>query len=174
MPIPILSIVGKSGSGKTTLLEKLIAELKRRHYRVATVKHHAHSSFEIDYPGKDTWRHAQAGSDIVIIAAPDKIASIRKLERELTLDEIVGKITGVDIILTDGYKRARKPALEVVRAENGLELISNPEMLVAVASDAPLTVDVPQFSLDDACRIVDWVERKFLFPPKSGDYNSPR
>ena len=82
MTIPILSIVGKSGSGKTTLLEKLIAELKRRGYRVATIKHHAHPGFEIDQPGKDTWRHAQAGSDHVVIAAPDKIASIRRLERD--------------------------------------------------------------------------------------------
>lgn len=161
MTIPILSIVGKSGSGKTTLLEKLIAELKRRGYRVATIKHHAHPGFEIDQPGKDTWRHAQAGSDHVVIAAPDKIASIRRLEHELTLDEIAATIIDVDIILTDGFKRAGKPALEVARAENGMDLVSERDKLVAVATDGQLAVAVPQFGLDDIARIVDWVVMKF-------------
>ena len=77
--IPVVCLVGRSGVGKTTLLEKLIPELKRRGYRVATVKHHSRPGFEIDRPGKDTWRHAQAGSDHVIIAAPDRVASIRRL-----------------------------------------------------------------------------------------------
>jgi molybdopterin-guanine dinucleotide biosynthesis protein B len=162
MTTPILSIVGKSGSGKTTLLEKLIAELKRRGYRVATIKHHAHPGFEIDHPGKDTWRHAQAGSDHVVIAAPDKIASIRRLERELSLDEIAATITDVDIILTDGFKRAGKPALEVVRAENGLELVSAPEALVAVATDTRLAVAVLQFDLDETVKIADWIGATFL------------
>ena len=72
MTVAILSIVGKSKSGKTTLVEKIIAELKRRNYRVATIKHHSHPGFEIDHPGKDSWRHAQAGSDHAVVAAPDK------------------------------------------------------------------------------------------------------
>jgi molybdopterin-guanine dinucleotide biosynthesis protein B len=158
MPIPILSVIGKSGSGKTTLLEKLIPELKRRGYRVATIKHHSHPGFEIDQPGKDTWRHARAGSDLVVIAAPDKIASIRRLERELSLDEIVAAIQDVDIILTEGFKRAEKPALEVVRAENGLELISSPQQLFAIASDAPLDTETPVFDLEDISGISDLIE----------------
>jgi molybdopterin-guanine dinucleotide biosynthesis protein B len=171
MTIPILSIVGKSGSGKTTLLEKLVAELKGRGYRVATVKHHAHPGFEIDHPGKDTWRHAQAGSDHVVIAAPDKIASIRRLEHELTLDEIAATITQVDIILTDGFKRGGKPALEVVRAGNGLELIGDPDQLVAIASDTQLSLDIPQFALDNVRGIVDWLERNFLSTSFGEEYN---
>ena len=167
MPIPIISIIGKSGSGKTVLLEKIIPELKRRGYRVATIKHHFHPGFEIDIPGKDTWRHARAGSDQVIIAGPDRIASIRLLERELTLDEIVESIIApgvppVDIILTEGFKRAGKPALEVVRLKNGLEIISGNEQLVAVATDTPLEVTVPQFDLDDATKIADFIENHFL------------
>ena len=171
MSIPILSIIGKSGSGKTTLLEKLIPELKRRGYRLATIKHHFHPGFEIDVPGKDTWRHARAGSDQVIIAGPDQVASIRRLGRELTLDEIIEQIIApgnppVDIILTEGFKRAGKPALEVVRAENGLEVISSAEQLIAVASDTTLNVSVPQFDLDRVVEIADFIEKLFLQPRK--------
>ncbi len=86
-------------------MEKLIAELKRRGYRVATIKHDVHG-FEIDQPGKDTWRHAQAGSDHVVIASPTRIAHIRRLNRELTLPEIIATIQDVDIILTEGTSGA--------------------------------------------------------------------
>ena len=169
MTIPILSIVGKSKVGKTTLLEKIIRELKNRDYKIATIKHHSHAGFEIDKPGKDTWRHAQAGSDHVIIAAPDKIANIRILERQLSLDEIIHEITNlkpqVDIILTEGYKRAGKPALEVVRADIGTELLCSIEQLVAIATDTPLEVPILQFGLDEAGDIVDFiVERCIGFP----------
>jgi len=164
MTIPTLSIVGKSESGKTTLLEKLIPELKQRGFRVATIKHHFHPGFEIDHPGKDTWRHARAGSDQVIIASPDKIASIRRIDREMSLDEIVTQIQDVEIILTEGYKRAGKPAIEVIRKDNGLELICEPEQLVAIATDTPMDINIPQFGVDDAFGIVDFIVNRFLSP----------
>ncbi|RPI82218.1 MAG: molybdopterin-guanine dinucleotide biosynthesis protein B, partial [Chloroflexi bacterium] len=75
--IPLITVIGKSGSGKTTLIERLIIELSKRGYRLATVKHHSHSGFDIDFPGKDSWRFARAGSCHVVIAAPDKIAAYR-------------------------------------------------------------------------------------------------
>jgi molybdopterin-guanine dinucleotide biosynthesis adapter protein len=159
---PIISVIGKSKSGKTTFIEKVIKELKARGYRVATVKHHSHPGFEIDIPGKDTWRHAQAGSDQVFISAPDQIASIRKLERELSLDEIVAEIKHMDIILTEGYKSAGKPAVEIVRAERGTNLVGSVNQLIAIATDTSLVVDVPQFDLNDAVGIVDWIETRFL------------
>ena len=98
--IPIVSIVGKSDAGKTTLIEKLISELKRRGYRVATIKHDAHR-FDIDHPGKDSYRHFHAGADWTVIGSPDKIASVRRLERELTLDEIAAQIS--DVFFTTGW-----------------------------------------------------------------------
>jgi molybdopterin-guanine dinucleotide biosynthesis adapter protein len=162
MTPPILSFIGKSDSGKTTLLEKIIPELKRRGYHVATVKHHSHPGFDIDVPGKDTWRHAQAGSDHVVISAPDRIASIRRLERELTLDEIAAEIADVDIILTEGYKNAGKPAIEVLREQSGLVFVAAPGQRIAVASDTPVETDVPLFSLDDPVAIADFIEAKFL------------
>lgn len=158
----LLSIVGKSGSGKTTLLEKLIPALKRRGLRVGTIKHHAHPGFEIDQPGKDTWRHAQAGSDHVVIAAPDKIASIRRLSAPLSVTEIAAGMGDVDIIITEGFKRAGLSAVEVLRAANGLEFVSDPAQLRAVAADVPLAVDVPQFDLNDAEGLADWIITTFL------------
>lgn len=157
--IPVISVVGRSDTGKTTLLEKLIPELKRRGYRVATVKHHIHPGFEIDQPGKDTWRHAQAGSDHVVIAAPDKVASIRRVDREPTLDEIAATITDVDIILTEGYKRAGKPKIEVIRSARSQEPLCTPDELIALATDVQLDVAVPQFDLNDAAGLVDLIER---------------
>jgi molybdopterin-guanine dinucleotide biosynthesis protein B len=164
MAVPVITVVGRSGSGKTTLMERLIGELARRGYAVWTVKHHSHAGFEVDKPGKDSWRHAQAGSRHVVIAAPDKIASYRLLERELELDEIVTGMDDVDIILVEGYRRANRPALEVVRGANSLEMVSAPDQRLAVATDTPLEVDAPQFSLDDVAAIADLIEAKFLSP----------
>ena len=123
--IPILSVVGKSDSGKTTLLEGLIRELKQRGYRVGTIKHDAHS-FEIDVPGKDSWRHAQAGSDHVVISSPLRVASIRRVEREPQLEELAAGMTDVDIILTEGYKRGNAPKIEVSRRARSSTLICRP------------------------------------------------
>ena len=161
MVIPIISVVGKSGVGKTTLLEKLIAELKRRGYRVATVKHDVHG-FEIDQPGKDSWRLAQAGSDSVVIASPRKLALIKRLDREMALNEIAVFLTDIDIILAEGYKRGNAPKIEVSRREKGRELVCTADELVAIVSDQPFDLDVPQFDLNDTMGIVDWLEGRFL------------
>ncbi len=162
MTIPVITVIAKSGSGKTTILEQLIAAIKARGYKLATIKHHSHSGFDIDKPGKDSWRFARAGSDHVIIAAPDKIASYRTLERELTLDEILDTIQGVDLILVEGFKRAGKPTIEIIRAEIGTELIAEDELLVAVVSDTPLELNVPQFAHKDIQALADFVEKNFI------------
>lgn len=159
--IPIISIVGKSDAGKTTLLEKLIVELKSRGYRVAAVKHDVHG-FDVDRPGKDSWRLAQAGSDSVVIASPQKLALIKHLPQELTLDEIATYVTDADIILTEGYKRGNAPKIEVSRRALGQELLCHEDELLAVATDQPLDLDLPQFDLNDVARIVDLVEERFL------------
>jgi molybdopterin-guanine dinucleotide biosynthesis protein B len=159
--IPVVSVVGKSDAGKTTLLEKIIPELKRRGYRVATVKHDAHS-FEIDQPGKDTWRHRQAGADVVVISARDKMAIIRRLDEEMSLPQITDMITGVDIILTEGFKRGPAPKIEVSRREKSTELLCTVDELVAVATYQRFDIPAPQFALDDAAGLVDLLERRFL------------
>lgn len=162
MSIPLVTIIGKSGCGKTTVLEKLVIELKNRNYKLATIKHHSYRGFDIDKPGKDSWRFAQAGSDHVIIASPDKIASYRKIQHELSLDEIAEGVSDVDLILVEGYKQAEKPSLEVVRAANSRELIGSREQRFAVAADFPLDLGVPQFGLEDVWEIADLIETRFL------------
>ena len=158
---PIICVVGRSKSGKTTLLEKLIREFKQRGYRVATIKHHAHPGFEIDQPGKDTWRHAQAGSDHVVIAAPDQVASIRRVDHELTLEEIAATINDVDVILAEGYKRTGKRRVEVVRAARSTEPICAPDEVLALVTDVAVPYDVPKFGLDDIVGLADLVETLF-------------
>jgi molybdopterin-guanine dinucleotide biosynthesis protein MobB len=162
MSIPVICIIGESGSGKTTLLEKLIPELKRRGYRVATVKHHSHAGFDIDHPGKDSYRHAQAGSDHIVIAAPDKIASYRRVEKEPTLDEIVSEIHDVAIILVEGYKQAGKPSIEIIRGDLGARPLGRTEQLFAIASNVSFNAPVPVFDLNDVKGMVEAIADKFL------------
>jgi molybdopterin-guanine dinucleotide biosynthesis protein B len=162
MSIPVVTLIGKSGSGKTTLMEGLIPELIRRGYRIATVKHHSHSGFEVDQEGKDSWRHARAGSVHVIITAPDKIASYRKLKSELTLAEIVKEVKEADLILVEGYRQAGYPSIEVLRSEVGMELLGTPDQRVAVAADFSMEVDVPEFDLGDFSGISDFIEKRYL------------
>jgi molybdopterin-guanine dinucleotide biosynthesis protein B len=171
---PIVSIIGQSGAGKTTFLTKLVAELKARHHRVAVLKHHSHPGVEIDRPGKDTWRHFQAGADAVVLATPDRIAIFGRLPRDLTPEEAASLIpTPVDLVLTEGYKRAGKPAIEVVRAAQGQKLIGEPGQLIALVTDLTFELDLPHFQLDDAAGVADFLERRFSLRPASGDTRPP-
>lgn len=158
---PVISIVGgKANSGKTTLLEKIIREAKQRGWRVATLKHDVHG-FEMDQPGKDTWRHAQAGADIVAISSPQKIAVLERVERDQPIDEVIARIHGVDVIFTEGYKHENKPKIEVFRSGVHQKLFSKPDELIAIASDVVFDQGIPCFTLDDAKGICDFIETKF-------------
>ena len=165
MTVPIISIVGNSGAGKTTFLEKLIRELKRRAYRVAAIKHDAHN-FQMDHPGKDTYRLAEAGSDIVIISAPDRLALLEAVREERTLDELVAMVSDrVDIVLTEGYRRAAKAKIEVSRRDFGSELVAKPQDLLALVTDQQFDLDIPHFGLNDAAAVADLLERRFSLMP---------
>ncbi len=159
--VPVLSVVGYSNSGKTTLVEKLIRELKKRGYRVAVVKHH-HRDFEIDRPGKDTWRHAAAGADTVVLAGPRKIAVIERLQAERTLDEIAARLKDVHLIITEGYKKDQHPKIEVFRSAVHRQIITPVNELLAIASDVPLHYGVPCLDIDNPVPIVDLIEEKLL------------
>ena len=160
--IPIVCVVGKSGVGKTYVMERLVAELKGRGYRVATIKHSA-SGFDIDHEGKDTWRFARAGSDTVAISSPQKVAIIRKVEHDHTLAELQRYIgPDFDIILAEGFKQDKAPKIEVHRKEFGPDLLCTKEELLAIATDEKLKMDVPQYSLEDASGLAELIEKRFF------------
>lgn len=109
----IISVVGKKNSGKTTLVERIITTLKSKGYKVGAIKHDAHQ-FEIDYPGKDSWKMTQAGADNVVIISSGQMGMIKRLDNEISIDEIVQQfLQDVDIVITEGYKRQNKPKIEV-------------------------------------------------------------
>jgi molybdopterin-guanine dinucleotide biosynthesis protein MobB len=155
---PIISIVGKSGSGKTTLLENLISELKRRGHKIAVVKH-SHHATELDDVTKDTWRLSQAGSDISAIQSPNNLAIFRRIDYYFDPQEISNFILwDYDIILTEGFKGSDYPKIEVHRREQGKDLITDLQQLLAVVTDEPLEIDVPQFSQNEVPEIADLIE----------------
>ncbi len=162
--IPVVSIVGKSGSGKTSFMERLIPELRRRGWRVATIKHHAHPGFDFDVPGKDTWRHARAGSSTVLIVSPGKLAMIwDEIGREPSLEEAVAMVPEADIVLTEGYHWADTPKIEIFRSGHSDRLRTTPERLLALVSDVPFEdLDVPQFALEDAEGVASLIERELI------------
>jgi molybdopterin-guanine dinucleotide biosynthesis protein B len=163
--IPIISIVGKSDSGKTTFIEKLLPELTRRGHRVATVKHDVHG-FEVDQEGKDSWRHKQAGAHTVVISSPKKVALIRDVEKDLTLEEIREKlIQDVDLIVSEGYKKDVQPKIEIFRKAKHKELLCTKEdNLIAIVSDKKFRAGVPCFSLEDITGVADFIGEKYLQP----------
>jgi molybdopterin-guanine dinucleotide biosynthesis protein B len=159
--VPVLSIAGRPKVGKTTFLVQLIAELKQRGYRVGVIKHSVHA-LDLDRPGKDTWKHLHAGADAVAFASPHQVSLIRQVDREMDLDRLVAMLGDVDLVLTEGYKRAHKPKIEVSRRELGTELVCRPDEIVAVVSDHPVDLHVPRFDLDDAAGVASWIEARFL------------
>lgn len=157
----IISIVGESKSGKTTLIEKLISELKSRGYRVATIKHSVHG-LNLDTPGKDSWRHIQAGSAATAIVSPDRIVLIKTITAEPDLNEIARLFDeDYDIILAEGFKQSQASKVEVHRKAAGPTL-SRVNNLIAIATDEPLETKTRQFSLNDVLGLADFLESDFI------------
>lgn len=172
--VPVVSVVGKSDSGKTTVLERLIAVLAGRGRRVATVKHHVHD-FDIDVPGKDSWRHARAGAVVTMISSPDKFGVIREVSRERTLAEIVEAAGDVDILLTEGFRRAGGVRIEVSRRARSDELVCDPSELFALVTDnADLRPQgVPAFAFEEIDALADLVEATFLGASEADSAGAP-
>lgn len=164
--IPIISIIGRRNSGKTTLIEKLIPELIKRGYGVATVKHHVHK-FDIDKEGKDSWRHKKAGAKISIVSSPKKIALFEDTDGDNTLEELRSNyIKGVEIILSEGYREGYQPKIEVARGETGKDLLCNYEdNLIAIVSSQSYDISVPVFSPEDIKGLTNLIEEKYLNHP---------
>ena len=161
----IIGLAGWSGSGKTTLVTKVIPVLVGRGLKVATVKH-AHHEFDTDQPGKDSWLHRQAGASEVAIVSSRRWAIVHELgqEAEPTLDDILDKISPVDLVIVEGFKRHAHPKLEIYRAAVGKPLLHpDDDCIVAIASDAPLPqATVPLLMLDDIEGIANVLQAEAL------------
>lgn len=158
----VFGITGWKNSGKTTLTERLVTELVRRGYRVATVKH-AHHDFDIDKPGTDSFRHRAAGAGEVAIVSRHRFAIMRELrdETEPSLGEVIGRLSPCDIILVEGYKKEHHKKIETRRldARDTSPLSPGDANIVAVAADHDVTGEVlPVFDLDDVTGIADFIE----------------
>lgn len=166
--IPILAIVGRSKSGKTTLLEKLLRELTARGRRVGTIKHHYHGSVTVDVPGKDSWRHRQAGARAVALLSPETLFLVRDNADGLSVERLAHLgLWGLDLVLTEGFKASAMPKIEVNRRAQDAPLLCGPEDgLVAVVSDWVTGAAVPHFGLEDTAPLVEFIERRF--PPGTG------
>lgn len=161
-----VSFVAKSGTGKTTLLEKVITELKSRGYRIGVVKHDAHR-FDIDHPGKDSYRLTAAGADTMLISSPEKLAIVKQHAAPPTIEELIATYFGdVDLILTEGFKKSGLPKIEVHRRERSATLLCRGEQhdpsLIAVASDVALQLDVPVLDLNNPAQVADFVEKRII------------
>jgi molybdopterin-guanine dinucleotide biosynthesis protein B len=150
---------GWSGSGKTTLIEKVIPRLLARGVRVSLVKH-AHHDFDVDQPGKDSWRHREAGCSEVLLVSRRRVALMQELrgEAEPTLDACIARLSPCDLVLVEGYKHGALPKLETWRGVQGKPLLHPQDPhIVAVASDAPVATSLPRYSLDDAQGIAEFI-----------------
>ena len=167
----IIGLAGWSGSGKTTLVTSVIPVLVRRGLKVATVKH-AHHEFDVDQPGKDSWLHRAAGASEVAIVSSRRWAIVHELgaEPEPPLAEVLAKLSPVDLVIVEGFKRHAHPKLEVFRAEIGKPLLHpDDDCIVAIATDTPLPqAQVPVLMLGDTEGIANVLQAEALPPEQIG------
>ena len=163
----VLSIIAtKSNTGKTTLIEKLIKALKLRNYSVGVLKHDAHK-FNIDKEGKDSFKFSMAGADNVIISSSEKLAMIKKVEKEVPIDKILLLFKGINIVLIEGYKDNNFPKIEVHRKDVDSNLFCTNRnfefsQIIALATDEDVVVNIPLLNLNDVNSICDFIESRLL------------
>ena len=162
---PVVAIIGKKNCGKTTLIEKLIPELIDLGYRVGTIKHH-HGEIGMDQPGKDTWRHKQAGALAVVLSSPTGMGLIRDTSRESTVQELVSLyFSDMDLVLTEGYKKGPIPKVEIFRSTVHSDPLPDPEgNLIARMSDVEIDPNIPHFRLDASKALAQFIAEKIIMP----------
>lgn len=158
----IYGVTGWKNTGKTGLMERLVAEMVARGLTVSTIKH-AHHDTEIDHPGRDSYRHRAAGAREVVLSSPRRWAVMHELrdQPEPMLAELLTRLSPVDLVLIEGYKRADHPKIEAYRTETGRDLLARGNATIrAVASDVAVDgLEQPVFHLDDTCAIADFILR---------------
>lgn len=155
----VYGVVGWKNSGKTGLIERLVSEISGRGLTVSTIKH-AHHNVDVDQPGTDSYRHRLAGAEEVILASPGRIAIMQELRgaEEPRLDALLARLSPVDVVLVEGFKREAHPKIEAHRGETGNPLIAlDDDSIRAVAADKQLELNRPVFDLNDTARIADFI-----------------
>lgn len=166
MTPPVVAFVARSGTGKTTLIEQVIALLKARGWQIGAFKHDAHA-FEIDKPGKDSYRFTAAGADVMLIASQQKLALVRQYAAPPSPAELLAAyFPDVDLVIAEGLKSGEVAKIEVHRAACNAPLLCrgavHDPLLLAVVSDEALDLDVPLLALEDAAGVADFLEERFL------------
>ncbi|WP_170385688.1 molybdopterin-guanine dinucleotide biosynthesis protein B [Ruegeria atlantica] len=155
----VYGVTGWKNAGKTGLMERLVAEITRRGFTVSTLKH-AHHRVDVDQEGTDSYRHRLAGASEVLLASGQRIALMQELRGapEPSLEDLLGRLSPVDLVLIEGFKREAHPKVEAFRAEVGNALMAPENTTIrAVASDTPLNVKVPVFDLNDTESIANFI-----------------
>jgi molybdopterin-guanine dinucleotide biosynthesis protein B len=155
----VFGFAGWSGSGKTTLIEQLIPRFVKRGLKVSLIKH-AHHSFDVDHPGRDSYRHREAGCSEVVVVSEKRWVVMHELrgEPEPSLEEQIGRVSPCDLLLVEGYKHYAMPKLEIWRKQNAKALLyPEDKHVVAVAADASLDTRLPRFDLNDYDGIGDFI-----------------
>lgn len=155
----VIGFAGWSGSGKTTLVEQVIGLIEARGLVVSLIKH-AHHDFDIDYPGKDSWRHRHAGCREVLVTGGKRWAVMHELRGrdELSLNEALAQLSPCDLVLVEGFKREPIPKIEIYRAEIGKpHLYTDDPNIIAVASDVPQPTALPQLDLNDPAAVAGFI-----------------
>ncbi|MEO1346634.1 MAG: molybdopterin-guanine dinucleotide biosynthesis protein B [Pseudomonadota bacterium] len=155
----LYGVVGWKNAGKTGLVERLVTEITSRGFSVSTIKH-AHHTFDVDRPGKDSYRHRHAGATEVLLSSANRFALMHELRgsEEPSLADLLARLSPVDLVLIEGYKRDVHPKVEAFRAETGNPLIAlEDDTVKAVAADTPLDLDRPVFDLNDTVSIAEFI-----------------
>jgi molybdopterin-guanine dinucleotide biosynthesis adapter protein len=170
MAVPIVCFVGKSNSGKTTFIERVIPELVRAGYKIATVKHAGHG-FDLDTEGKDSWRHKQAGASSVVILSKASVAMFADVSDQLNVEDIRDRFLdgSYDLIIAEGWKHQGYPKIVIIREEVG-EIPIFPEGLLAVVSDKPIDLHVPRFDLNDVPAVAALIMKHFPLRRVRGEH----
>ena len=158
----VFGVVGWKNAGKTGLMERLVGEITSRGFTVSTVKH-AHHTFDVDHPGKDSHRHRVAGASEVLLSSRNRVALMQELRgaEEPSLKQLLQRLSPVDLVLIEGYKRDGHAKIEAHRAETGNPLIAPDDPTIrAVASDVPLDLDRPVFDLNSTGQISDFIMKE--------------
>jgi molybdopterin-guanine dinucleotide biosynthesis protein B len=157
----VIQVIGYKNSGKTTTVCELIKRFSQLGYKVASIKHDAHH-FEVDYPGKDTWMHREAGASVVAITSQEKFAIM--VQQPIRLTDLIERIQDVDLVIVEGYKHNDYPKIVILKEEKDLSLLQETNHILAILTWFPYEhSNIPTFTKDDYPSLFEFIQQEFFF-----------